>query len=293
MIDVRELLLDAAGRVDDAMRAALDHRRGIPSRLDQAMRHSLMAGGKRLRPTLVLEWHRAAGGMGHDRAAMSAACAIEMIHTFSLIHDDLPAMDDDDFRRGVPTCHKAFDEATAILAGDALTTLAFEVIAADAPPDIAARLILDLARSTGPEGMIGGQMLDIQAEGRAVPLVDLQSIHAGKTGALIRSACRMGAISARADTSMIDRADRFGAHLGLAFQIVDDILDVTATAEQLGKAANKDASAGKNTYPALLGLDESRRLASAELEAALACLEGLPGAERLAALARFVVTRNH
>lgn len=275
------------------MQAALDERGDIPERLLRAMRHSLLAGGKRLRPTLVLEWCRSASGREPDDVSVAAACAIEMIHTFSLIHDDLPAMDDDDFRRGQPTCHKAFDEATAILAGDALTTLAFEVIAADTPPDIAARLILDLARSTGPEGMIGGQMLDIQAEGTTLALRGLQAVHAGKTGALIRSACRMGAISVRADASVIDRADRFGAHLGLAFQIVDDILDVTATTEQLGKGTNKDARAGKNTYPTLLGLDESRRLAAAELDAALACLEGLPGADRLAALARFVVTRNH
>jgi geranylgeranyl diphosphate synthase type II len=293
MSDAIQLLSDAARHVESALQAAFDARAGIPDRLAQAMRHSLLAGGKRLRPTLVIEWFRASGAGDPDRVALSAACAIEMIHTFSLIHDDLPAMDNDDFRRGRPTCHKAFDEATAVLAGDALTTLAFEIIADSAPPEIAVRLILDLACATGPQGMIGGQMLDIQSEGRSLPIDALREIHAGKTGALIRSACRMGAIAGRGTEDLVTRADSFGRHLGLAFQIVDDILDVTATPEQLGKGTNKDAGAGKNTYPALLGLDESRRLADAELDAALACLQGLPGEDRLSALARFVVTRNH
>lgn len=280
-----------ATEVETTLSRFLDSLDGVPPRLIEAIGHSLFAGGKRLRPTLVLEWADALGGV--NESALAAAGAIELIHTFSLVHDDLPAMDDDDLRRGRPTLHKAFDEATAILAGDAMMTLAFELIASNAEASRVPALVLELASASGPAGMIGGQVLDLSAEGKTLPLTDLQELHAKKTGALLRSACRLGAIAVGADEPALRLATIYGTHLGLAFQIVDDILDVTATPEQLGKATNKDVTAGKNTYPQLLGLDESRRLARQELHDALAALDSLgPRGETLAAIARFVVERE-
>ena len=263
-----------------------------PPRLLEAIRYSLMAGGKRLRPALVLETFSACGGTD-DRSALAAAGAIELIHTFSLVHDDLPAMDDDDLRRGRPTSHKVFGEAMAILAGDAMVTMAFELIAADAAPAVAPRLIVELASASGPAGMIGGQVLDIDGENQSLGLDQLQGIHRKKTGALLTGACRMGALTASADDSLVSAMTSFGQHLGLAFQIIDDILDVTSTPEQLGKATHKDAGKGKNTYPALLGLDESRREAERQMDAALSALAALgPEADALRALAKFVVQRQ-
>jgi geranylgeranyl pyrophosphate synthase len=270
-----------------------------PPRLLEAMQYSLLAGGKRLRPALVLETARACGAKdpATNRSALAAAAAMELIHTFSLVHDDLPAMDDDDLRRGRPTNHKVFGEAMAILAGDAMVTVAFEVLATDAEPSVAPKLIVELASASGPAGMIGGQVLDIDGENQSLSLPELQRVHRMKTGALLTASCRMGAIAAlgsRESGGAIGSVTDFGRHLGLAFQIVDDVLDVTSTPEQLGKATNKDAGRGKNTYPGLLGMDASVQEAKRQLTAALDALQQLgPAADGLRSLARFVVERKH
>ena len=224
---------------------------------------------------------------------LAAAAAMELIHTFSLVHDDLPAMDNDDLRRGRPTNHKVYGEAMAILAGDAMTTLAFEVIANDAEPIAVPALVRELAHAAGPAGMIGVQVLDMDGENRALSLTELQRIHRMKTGALLTASCRLGAIAANADEYALAAMTDFGRHLGLAFQIIDDVLDVTSTTEQMGKATNKDASKGKNTYPVLLGLEASRAEAKKQLAAALDSLKPLgPASDRLNTLARFVVERD-
>ncbi|HEX3358164.1 MAG TPA: farnesyl diphosphate synthase [Tepidisphaeraceae bacterium] len=304
-------------RDGDAINAYFSHLReryaDAPPRLMESIEYSLLAGGKRLRPSLVMQCYRACvaqspalQGRGTDRAsqspdpkgpgfasAIASAAAMELIHTFSLVHDDLPAMDDDDLRRGRLTNHKVYGEAMAILAGDAMTTLAFELIATDAEPDLAAALIRELAHATGPCGMIGGQVLDMDGEKQSLDLPGLQQIHRMKTGALLTTSCRLGAICARAAEATLAAVTDYGRHLGLAFQIVDDILDVTSTPDQLGKATNKDASKGKNTYPSLLGLDQSRAEAHRQLIAAIASLETLgPAADDLRHLAKFVVERN-
>jgi geranylgeranyl diphosphate synthase type II len=256
------------------------------------MLYSLLAGGKRLRPALVLESCVACGGRADDPSAIAAAVGIELVHTFSLVHDDLPAMDDDDLRRGKPTNHKVFGEAMAILAGDAMLALAFETIAHQADRSIAAWLIWNLASSTGPNGMIGGQVVDMESEGEQLAMPQLQYLHRMKTGALIHCACRMGAICAR-NEERLEEMNEYGDHLGVAFQIVDDILDVTSTPEQLGKKTNKDAGSGKNTYPQLLGLDASRAEAHKQVDAAVAALSAFGSeADGLRAIARFVVARK-
>jgi geranylgeranyl diphosphate synthase type II len=264
-----------------------------PPRLVQAIRYSLEAGGKRLRPALVLESHHACGGKANDRSAIACAGAMELIHTFSLVHDDLPAMDDDDLRRGRPTNHKVFGEALAILAGDAMVTLAFEQIATDADAKFVAPLVRELAMNSGPVGMIGGQVLDIDGENKSLSLSELQQVHRMKTGALLTASCRMGAICAGASPARLDAITRFGQHLGLAFQIIDDLLDVTSTPEQLGKATHKDADRGKNTYPSLLGLEDSRAAADEQMRLALEALDEFgPAGDGLRAAARFVTSRN-
>jgi geranylgeranyl diphosphate synthase type II len=270
---------------------------GAPARLIESIRYSLQAPGKRLRPTLVLETFRACAdersAVSGEHSALAAAGAIELIHTFSLVHDDLPAMDNDDLRRGRPTNHKVFGEAMAILAGDAMVSMAFDLIAVDALGDLTAPLIRELAGATGPEGMIGGQVLDMEGENKSLSLPDLQALHRKKTGALLTAACRLGAISARADEATLAAITQFGRHLGLAFQIIDDLLDVTASPQQMGKATGKDAKKGKNTYPSLLGIDGARRAAQAELAAALTALDSLGAkAHTLTQLARFVVERQ-
>jgi len=265
-----------------------------PARLMESIQYSLLAGGKRLRPALVLECWRACGGTpSHHPSALAAAAAIELIHTFSLVHDDLPAMDDDDLRRGRPTNHKVFGEAMAILAGDAMVTLAFEIIAADASAPLVPALIRELASASGPEGMIGGQVLDMEGENRSLQLTELQRIHAMKTGALLTAACRLGAIAAGADPSAIKAVEGYGRHVGLAFQIVDDLLDLTSTPEQMGKGTGKDAGRGKNTYPSLMGVDQSREEATRQLDLGLQSISPLGSrAKPLITLARFVVQRD-
>jgi geranylgeranyl diphosphate synthase type II len=263
-----------------------------PARLLDAIDYSLMAGGKRLRPALVLETAHACEAASGDRSVLAAAGALELIHTFSLVHDDLPAMDDDDLRRGRPTNHKVFGEAMAILAGDAMVTMAFELIATDAAPATVPALIRELSSASGPAGMIGGQVLDIAGENTSLSLEELRRLHAMKTGALLTSACRMGAIAAGADSQTLDAVTAYGRHLGLAFQIVDDLLDVTSTPEQMGKATGKDAGKGKNTYPRLLGLEKTRQAAAEQLHKAITSLSVLPAAEGLRNLAEFVVNRK-
>jgi geranylgeranyl diphosphate synthase type II len=234
-----------------------------PEKVHHAIRWSMFAGGKRFRPALLL-----ATGQAFESpidALIKTACAFEMIHTYSLIHDDLPSMDDDDLRRGRPTCHVRFGEATAILAGDALQTLAFRTIAEDENLDVATRiaLISELSRAAGtPEGMVAGQALDMEAEARQVKASELEEIHRHKTGALIVAAARCGAIIGQASATELDAVTVYGSHLGLLFQITDDLLDVTASAEDLGKTPGKDAKSRKATYPALYGIEETRETAA-------------------------------
>lgn len=293
--------LDLLRRHGEALHSYFDSIRqrhsAAPARLVDAVQYSLMAGGKRLRPALVLECAHACGKKKSaptaTQSALAAAAAMEFIHTFSLVHDDLPAMDDDDLRRGMPTNHKVFGEALAILAGDAMVTIAFEILATDADPAVAIQLVKELAIASGPEGMIGGQVLDIDSEQKSLTLEQLQQLHRMKTGALLTASCRMGAIAAGASAFQLRAVTEFGRHLGLAFQIVDDVLDVTATSEQMGKATNKDAASGKNTYPRLLGLEASRVEAKRQLDAALEAVEELgESATGLCELARFVVERE-
>ena len=239
-----------------------------PADLREAMSYSLMAGGKRLRPCLVLLACEACGGT--VERALPAACAIEMVHTYSLIHDDLPAMDDDDLRRGRPTNHKMFGEATAILAGDALLTRAFEVLARDVhPAEVAAQCCTDLAAAAGPSGMVGGQSADLAAEhAKSTTLEQLEAIHRRKTGRLITSALTMGARIALANEQTRENLQNYGICIGLAFQITDDLLDLTGDQEKMGKALQKDATHGKLTYPALMGVEASRQLAEKLVESA-------------------------
>ncbi|RUW44153.1 polyprenyl synthetase family protein, partial [Mesorhizobium sp. M1A.F.Ca.ET.072.01.1.1] len=230
-----------------------------PERLMAAMRHGVLNGGKRLRPFLVME--SAALFSANDEAALRVAAALECVHCYSLIHDDLPAMDDDDLRRGQPTVHKAFDEATAILAGDALLTLAFDIIADEAtalPAERRAALVLALARAAGAGGMVGGQTLDLEAERKRPDEAGIIRLQAMKTGALIRFACEAGAMIAGASAVDRERLAEFGSSIGLAFQLADDLLDLTADAKQMGKATKKDAAAGKATLAALHGADWAR-----------------------------------
>ena len=253
------------------------------SRLREAMRYSLLAGGKRIRPLLCLAAAEAVGGDPSD--ALPAASAVEMIHTFSLIHDDLPAMDDDDLRRGLPTSHKKFDEATAILAGDALQPMAFETLADSAE---GVRLLAVTCRK-----VCAGQSLDLESEGRLLSPAALRSIHEQKTGALLLCSVALGGLFGGASEGDRKMLNRHGSSIGVAFQIVDDILDVTESSETLGKPANSDLKHDKATYPKLVGLDESRRLAREALDAALDAIEPLgEPAEPLRQIARWIVERN-
>ena len=273
--DARRQVDEALGRFVPESLAGSDLADDCPPRLAAAMRYSLLGGGKRLRPVLCLLAAEASGGDPAD--AIAPACALEMVHTYSLIHDDLPSMDDDDLRRGRPTCHKEFDEATAVLAGDGLLTLAFELIAREVgPPEVAIACVRALAEGAGPSGMVAGQMADLEAEGRDDPTVEaLEAIHRRKTGALLRSALRMGGIVAGADPTTLRALDDYGRAVGLAFQIVDDLLDVEGDEAKLGKRVNKDSGLGKWTYPGLLGVSGSRARAKALAEEAAAALAPL------------------
>ncbi len=272
----------------------------VPSPLAQAARYSLLAGGKRLRPVLCLACARVCGpdgGNALDAAVLPFAAGLEMIHTYSLIHDDLPAMDDDELRRGRPTCHKAWGEATAILAGDALLTDAFgRMAAAPLPPDRVLAAMTLAARAAGAAGMVGGQILDLAAEGRTLSRAELVELNARKTGALIAAACECGATLAGASPARRAALRRFGEELGLAFQITDDILDVVGDEAEVGKEVRHDAEAAKATWPSLLGLDAARALAEERCRAAEAAvvpaLFSGPEADFLRLAARYLVSRT-
>ena len=260
---VQDLLAASRTAVEETLQALMPPPDAPPERLHAAMRHPLFAGGKRLRPLLVLSACRACGGQ--EQAALAAAVAVEMIHTYSLVHDDLPAMDDDSLRRGQPTTHVVYGEAMAILVGDALLNRAAEILCGanldgNIPPPPAAAAA-ELLTAAGSRGMIGGQVLDLDAEGEHLPLDLLEDLHRRKTGALIRGSLLAGGHCAAAETPQMEALERCGAALGLAFQIVDDILDVTGDAAILGKSAGKDEAAAKSTFPALMGLEASRRRA--------------------------------
>jgi len=293
---------EVRGFIEPRLAAALELSADASPRLVAAMRHALLAPGKRLRPALVL-WATEACGGGWDAAA-AAAVAVEMIHAYSLVHDDLPAMDDDDLRRGRPTCHRAFDEATAILCGDALQALAFETLARGLPPAAAARGCLVLARASGPEALVGGQADDLAAERGWIPDMTaaapaeqvgwLERIHRRKTGALFSAALELGGLAANATPADLARLANYGRAFGLAFQIADDILDAEGDEATMGKRVGKDAGRGKLTFPTVVGLDASRtRARSLAVEAAEA-VAGFGGrAAALDALAHWIVARDH
>ena len=264
----------------------------VPPRLLESIRYSLLAGGKRLRPVLCLSFAEAVLQQSTvSRVVEDSACALEFIHTYSLVHDDLPSMDDDDLRRGVPTNHKVYGEAMAILAGDSLLTDAFALVAGG-PEPMRATLCRELAVAAGSSGMVGGQVLDI-AEDRPAHIDYLTRMHRLKTGALIRAACRMGVIAAGGGADALSRADTYGDAVGLAFQIADDVLDVTSDSSTLGKPAGADAAAGRHTFPAVLGLEESKQLAARKVAEAIAAVAPLePRDGPLAALARYSVERR-
>ena len=270
--EMKELWQSRRTLVERALQAELDRTDILDDKLRASMAYSLMAGGKRLRPILLMA---AADAVGVDGTKfITAACALEMIHTYSLIHDDLPAMDNDDYRRGKLTNHKVYDEGTAILAGDALLTLAFTVILRqqDVPAERLLRVVDETGRAAGAEGMVGGQMLDLEAENRRISMEELQRVHMGKTGALFRAALRSGAILAGASEQQLAALTAYADHFGLAFQITDDILDVVGTAEDIGKPVGSDEKNHKSTYVTLTSLDEAQSLARQTVESAVDAL---------------------
>ncbi len=295
-MDLKAYLAERRDLVNRALKAYLPQVRGPAFRVVQAMHYSLFAGGKRLRPILCLAAAEAVGGDPSE--ALPVACALEMIHTYSLIHDDLPAMDDDDLRRGMPTCHKQFDEATAILAGDGLLTEAFHTLAAAASryegrEGALLEIITLVAAAAGYQGMVGGQMLDLLAEGRKVTLRELETIHRLKTGALLTAALRCGALIGGGTRSQVTLLTGYGEKFGLAFQVTDDLLDVEGEAAEMGKAPGMDEKRQKATYPALLGLEAAKEWAKRLVEAAVAELEPLrEKAEPLAQIARYLLVRR-
>jgi geranylgeranyl diphosphate synthase type II len=291
---VRLFLAECRALVDERLNALVPAAESEPKRVHGAVRWSLFAGGKRLRPALLLATGRALGS--RDAQLLDTACALEMVHTYSLIHDDLPAMDDDDLRRGRPTCHIRYGEATAILAGDVLQTLAFQTIAEDEmlAAKVRVGVIAEVTRAAGtPSGMVAGQAYDLEAESRDVTGAELERIHLHKTGALIVAAVRCGALIAGASADELEALTLYATALGLLFQITDDLLDVTATAEDLGKTPGKDARARKATYPSIYGLDAARERAHAVHQEALAALDELPApAPTLHAIADFILHRR-
>lgn len=293
-LHIQQYLDLAREHVDEELNRLLPQPEEFPSSIHSAMRHSVFAGGKRLRPILCFEAGRVFGDGSED--LLRRAAALELIHTYSLIHDDLPALDNDDLRRGKPSCHKAFGEATAILAGDALLTLAFEVLASDGSPpaEIRLQVIRELAHAIGTRaGMVGGQVVDLEASDREVDEARLEYIHSSKTGALIRMSTRAGALYAGAGLQDSERLSLYGSKVGLAFQIADDLLDEASSTEALGKTAGKDARQHKATYPALFGIEESRRTARRLAEEASAAIRpfGDAGA-RLREIAFYLIERT-
>jgi len=296
-VNIAELttyLTETSREVDRALDRLLPAAAVKPATLHRAMRYSLFAGGKRMRPVLALAAAEACGGKREP--ALPAAAAVECVHTYSLIHDDLPCMDDDDLRRGRPTCHKVFGEGIAVLAGDALVTAAFEM-AARIPPTKrygVVDYVRDLAAAAGSRALIAGQVADLEAEGKKISRGQLRFIHEGKTAAMLRVSLRLGAMSANATPRQLAAVSEFGQKLGLAFQVIDDILDLTQTSEKLGKSAGKDLKAEKSTYPSLLGLPASRRIARQLTKEAVAALKpfGKNGL-RLRQIADYLLVREY
>jgi geranylgeranyl diphosphate synthase, type II len=291
---MKEYLISRQKMVDGALQSYLPKSSVKPKTIHKAMRYSVFAGGKRLRPILCLAAGESCGG--EALAALPLACAVECIHTYSLIHDDLPCMDDDDLRRGMPTSHKVFGEAIAVLAGDALLTFAFE-LAAQVPgwPRYSLKDVIgELASASGSRHLIGGQVADLEGEGQHVSIQSLKFIHQSKTAALLCAAIRLGAMSANATPSRMQSLSEFGMALGLAFQVIDDILDVTQSSETLGKSAGKDLVSEKATYPSVLGLEESRKMAKKLTEKAHQSLKTFTGkASTLHGLADFLLDREY
>lgn len=296
-MDLKSYIKKFQERVDKALEAALHSEDTLPTSLHKAMRYSVFAGGKRIRPVLMMAACEAVGG--DIEKVLPAACSMEMIHTYSLIHDDLPAMDDDDFRRGRPTNHKVFGEATAILAGDALLTEAFGLLSApdslsDIPAETRLQLINIMARCAGSMGMVGGQVVDMEAEGKEADLPTLEYIHTHKTGALILAAIQCGALVGGCNQEQFDALSRYGGTAGLAFQVADDILDVVGEQEVLGKDIGSDQARGKATYPALMGLEEAKARALELTALAIESLELFDDrADPLRQIARYIVDRTN
>lgn len=294
-MDLKAYLRNRQRKIDRALDRYLPRANTKPATLHKAMRYSLFAGGKRLRPILCLAAAEAC--RGNIDGALPVACALECIHTYSLVHDDLPSMDNDDFRRGRPTCHKVFGDGIAILAGDALLTIAFEIVSRAKPArryNISA-LLREISVAAGSQKLIAGQVADLEAEGEDVKRDQLQFIHENKTAAILKSSVRLGAMSANADARKLSAITRFGERLGLAFQIIDDILDVTQTSEILGKSAGKDVAAKKATYPAVIGLEKSRaeaRRLTVQAHNALSVFSS-SDAESLHVLANYLLEREY
>jgi len=294
-VNLKNYLRTRQRKIDRALDGYLPKASAKPATLHKAMRYSLFAGGKRLRPILCLAAAEACRGSIDN--ALPLASALECIHTYSLVHDDLPSMDNDDFRRGRPTCHKVFGQGIAVLAGDALLTIAFEIVsrAKAAPRYDVAILLREIAVAAGSQKLIAGQVADLEAEGKNVKRDQLQFIHENKTAAILKSSVRLGAMSANADPKKLSAITRFGQRLGLAFQIIDDILDVTQTSEILGKSAGKDVAAKKATYPAVIGLEKSRaeaRRLTRQAHNALSIFNN-SDAEPLHALANYLLEREY
>lgn len=291
--DLKRYLETHRSIVEEALEAALPEKKGPEARVVEAMRYSLFAGGKRFRPILCLA---AAEAVGEEvEAAMPAACALEMIHTYSLIHDDLPAMDDDDLRRGKPTSHVVFGEAIAILAGDGLLTEAFVLLSGyhTLLPERALKLIGVIARAASYRGMVGGQVVDMLSQNKPADLETVQQMHSRKTAALISAAAESGALAGRGTDDQVEALARYGRAIGLAFQIADDILDIEGDTEILGKTTGSDVARGKVTYPAVVGLEEARQTARELVNDALAALERFDQrADPLRALAKYIITRR-
>lgn len=296
-MDLKSYLKERCVLVDEALERYLPAEDDLPNSIHRAMRYSIFAGGKRVRPILMLAASEAVGGTIED--AMPAACAMEMIHTYSLIHDDLPAMDDDDFRRGRPTNHKVFGEAIAILAGDALLTEAFILMSspeygAKVGPERLLPVIREISHCAGSRGMVGGQVVDMESEGnKEIDLATVQYIHTHKTGALMKASVKAGAILGGANKEALAAMTKYGEAVGLAFQIADDILDIEGTTEQIGKDAGSDEARGKATYPAVMGIADSKRRAQELVDIALEAIAPFgEKAEPLRELARYIVSRK-
>ena len=298
-MDINRYLQEKKERVDSALERYLPKKEELTSNLHKAMQHSLFAGGKRIRPILSIASFEAAGGKGER--IFPFACALEMIHTYSLIHDDLPAIDNDDYRRGKPTCHKVFGEAVALLAGDGLLTEAFRLMTHPHATERSSgneALVLDLinevAQAAGVLGMVGGQVVDIESEGKAVDLPTVQYIHTHKTGAMILASVRVGARLGGAKETLLRALTRYGESLGLAFQVADDVLNVEGKAALMGKKTGSDLAKGKATYPSVLGVEESKTRSKELVEMAIDALKQLgPEADPLREIARFIIAREY